>query len=127
MKTTHIAITAAAASLLLTAGAAQAAGDAARGEKLFQECRACHSVERGATGAMGPSLYGVFGRKSGSLDDFRYSPAFKRSDIVWNAQTLSAYIADPQKAIPANRMPYAGLPGERDRADLLQYLQQTFR
>jgi cytochrome c2 len=115
------------AACLLWGGAAHAAGDAAHGEKLFQECRACHAAERNASGTLGPSLYGVFGRKAGVLDDFRYSPALKRSDIVWNADTLNAYLADPQKAVPANRMPYAGLPEERDRADLIEYLRQAFK
>jgi len=119
--TTIAAVTAAAA--LLTAGAALAQ-DAKHGEKLFEECRACHSVERGVNG-VGPSLFGVFGRRAASLEDFRYSPALKRSGITWTPQTLDTYVADPQKAVPANRMPYAGMPEARDRADLILYLQTT--
>ena len=110
----------------LAAGIAHADGDSKHGQKLFEECRACHSVERGVNG-VGPSLYGIFGRRAAELDDFRYSPALKRSGITWTPQTLDAYIADPQKAVPANRMPYAGMPEARDRADLLAYLQQTFK
>jgi cytochrome c len=117
-----IAITAAA---LLAAGAAQAQ-DAKHGEKLFEECRACHSVERGVSG-IGPSLYGVFGRRAAALEDFRYSPALKRSGITWTPQTLDTYVADPQKVVPANRMPYAGMPEARDRADLILYMQRTFK
>jgi cytochrome c len=108
----------------LAAGAAQA--DVKRGEKLFEECRACHVVERGASG-VGPSLYGVMGRRAGVLDDFRYSPALKKSGITWSKQTLDAYVLDPQKAVPSNRMPYAGMPEARDRADLIDYIQQTFK
>jgi len=118
---TIAAVTAAAA--LLAAGAARAQ-DAKHGEKLFEECRACHSVERGVNG-VGPSLFGVFGRRAGSLEDFRYSPALKRSGITWTPQTLDTYVADPQKAVPANRMPYAGMSEARDRADLIRYLQTT--
>ena len=59
---------------------------------------------------VGPSLYGVFDRKAGELADFRYSPALKRSGITWTAQTLDTFLADPQKVVPANRMPYAGMP-----------------
>ncbi|HMH17449.1 MAG TPA: cytochrome c family protein, partial [Burkholderiales bacterium] len=113
-------IAAAATTLILAASSAHADGDAKHGQKLFEECRACHAVERGVNG-VGPSLYGVFGRKAAELDDFRYSPALKRSGITWTPQTLDAYIADPQKAVPANRMPYAGMPEARDRADLLAY------
>jgi cytochrome c len=113
------------AATLAAAGIARADGDAARGEKKFEECAACHKIE-GGQNDMGPNLHGVFGRKAGTLADFRYSPALKRSGIVWTAQTLDAYLADPQKAVPANRMPYAGLADANDRADLIAYLQKAF-
>ena len=100
--------------------------DIKRGEKLFEECRACHTIEGGA-GSVGPDLHGVFGRRAGALEDFRYSPALKKSGITWSRQTLDAYVADPQKAVPANRMPYAGMPEAKDRADLLEYLQATLK
>jgi cytochrome c len=116
--------------ILLVAGGTLVSGvaraDVKRGEKLFEECRACHLVERGASG-VGPSLYGVMGRRAGALDDFRYSPALKKSGITWSKQTLDAYVLDPQKAVPSNRMPYAGMPEARDRADLIDYIQQTFK
>ena len=102
------------------------AQDAARGQKLFDECAACHALERN-TQSVGPDLHGVFGRKAGTLEDFRYSPALKRSNITWSAKTLDAYIADPQKAVPQNRMPYAGMPEARDRADLIAYLLEAFK
>ena len=95
--------------------------------ELFEECRACHSLERNVKDAVGPDLHGVFGRKAASLEDFRYSPALKRSGITWSKETIDAYVADPQKAIPQNRMPYAGMPDARDRADLIAYLLEAFR
>jgi cytochrome c len=101
--------------------------DTKRGQKLFEECRACHAAERGGSQGVGPALHGVFGRRAGTLDDFRYSPALKRSGITWTPQTLDAYVADPQKAVPQNRMPYAGMPEARDRADLIAYMQQAFK
>ncbi len=107
-------------------GLAYADADPKRGEKLFEECRACHAVERGVEG-VGPDLHGVFGRKAGELDGFRYSPALKRSGITWTPQTIDRYAEDPQKAVPANRMPYAGMPGTQDRADLIAYMQQVFK
>ena len=115
MKKSLIVITAA-----LAAGVAHA--DAQRGAKLYEECRACHATERGVNG-VGPDLHGVIGRRAGAIDAFRYSPALKRSNITWSRQTLDTYIADPQQAVPANRMPYAGMPDAKDRADLLDYLQ----
>jgi len=99
-------------------------GDAARGEQKFVECAACHSVERGVNN-VGPSLAGLFGRKAGALVEFRYSAAMRKSGITWTPQTLDEYIADPQKRIPANRMPYAGLTDAAARADLIAYLEKV--
>jgi cytochrome c len=95
-----------------------------RARARFQECAACHRLEAGAN-EVGPSLHGVFMRKAGELQDFRYSPAMKRSGIIWTAETLDKYIADPQALIPANRMPYAGMATAGDRADLIAYLQKA--
>ncbi len=108
-------------------GGAALAQDAKRGEKLFDECAACHSPDRATKDTVGPSLYGVVGRKAGDGTEFRYSPAMKRSGITWNADTLNNFIADPQKLVPGNRMPYSGLPEAKDRADLLAYLQDTMK
>jgi cytochrome c len=107
--------------LFTAASAAQAEGDPARGEKRFEECAACHATEAGSNN-VGPSLHGVFDRKAGELKEFRYSPALKRSGLTWTAQTLDAFIADPQAVVPANRMPYAGMADPADRADLIAYL-----
>jgi cytochrome c2 len=113
-------------ALLASAGAVRADGDAARGEKHFVDCAACHAIESGKNG-VGPSLAGIFGRKAADNPEFRYSPAMKKSGIVWSAQTLDRYIADPQKAVPANRMPYAGMPDTAARADLIAYLQKVLQ
>ena len=114
-----------AAALLVGTAVAFADGDAGRGEKKFEDCVACHSLDRNVQ-SVGPSLYGVFDRKAGSAD-FRYSPQMKRSGITWTPQTVDTFIADPQAAVPANRMPYAGMTSEGDRADLIVYLQKTFK
>jgi cytochrome c len=112
------------ATTLLLADAARADGDATRGEKKFGDCAACHKLEAGANN-VGPSLHGIFTRKAGELADFRYSPAMKRSGIVWSPETLDKFIADPQAVVPANRMPYAGIADAGDRADLIAYLQKA--
>jgi cytochrome c len=106
---------------LLPVAAASADGDPARGEARFQECAACHKLEAGVN-EVGPSLHGIFMRKAAELADFRYSPAMKRSGVVWTPETVEKYIADPQAMIPANRMPYAGMANAGDRADLVAYL-----
>jgi cytochrome c len=112
--------------LLVFPTLALADGDAARGEKRFEECAACHTLEPGAN-AVGPSLHGVLQRNAGEVPGFLYSPAMRRSRIKWTPQSLDEFIADPQKMVPANRMPYAGMPEARDRADLIAYLQKVFK
>ena len=114
----------AAVAALLAAGAARADGDAARGEKRFEECATCHSTERGVNN-VGPSLFGVLGRTAGEIADFRYSPAMRTSGITWSAQTLDKFIADPQQEVPGNRMPFAGMPEAADRDDLIAYLEKA--
>jgi cytochrome c len=100
------------------------AADANRGEQLFVECAACHTLENGVHN-VGPSLKGLFQRKAGAFEDFRYSPAMKRSNITWTPEELDKFIADPQAVVPANRMPYAGMTNATDRADLIAYLQKA--
>ncbi len=114
---------------LCAAGAANVAlaQDATRGQKLYEECAACHSPERNATDTIGPSLYGVAGRKAGEDGNFRYSPAMKRSGITWTRESLNDFVADPQKLVPGNRMPYSGMPNARDRADLIAYVQSALK
>jgi cytochrome c len=119
-----VRVTAAVLMALLLIGTARADGDAARGEVKFQDCAACHKLEAGANN-LGPSLHGIFERKAGELADFRYSPAIKRSGIAWTPEALEKFIADPQAMVPGNRMPYAGMTGAADRADLLAYLQKA--
>ena len=111
-------------TILLPAGIARADGDAARGEAKFQDCAACHKLEAGANN-VGPSLHGIFARKAGDIADFRYSPAMKKSGIVWTPQMLEKFIAEPQAMVPANRMPYAGMASASDRADLIAYLAKA--
>lgn len=104
---------------------AQAAGDPARGKVVFEQCAACHALDDPMSS--GPSLKGMFGRKAGSRDDFRYSAAMTRSGIVWDAATLDAYLADPQAYIVGNRMSFAGMTEKADRDDLIAYLEQAAR
>jgi cytochrome c len=111
-------------TILLLAGAARADGDAARGEAKFQDCAACHKLEAGANN-VGPSLHGIFARKAGEIADFRYSPAMKKSGILWTPEMLEKFITEPQAMVPANRMPYAGMASAADRADLIAYLRKA--
>jgi cytochrome c len=110
------------AAAALCTGAAAAAADAKRGEQLYNRCAACHAL---AYDRVGPRHCGLFGRRAGSIQGFEYSPAMKKSGIVWNAKTLDRFIADPLRVVPATTMTYAGIKDARERADLIAYLQGT--
>lgn len=97
------------------------AQDAAAGKAVFAQCTACHSVD-GSNG-VGPSLQGVVGRKVGTFPGFRFSRAMKAAGTTWDATSLDGYIADPQKALPGNVMPFSGVPDAKQRADLIAYLK----
>jgi len=100
--------------------------DVDKGKAAFEQCAACHSID--GTGELdGPSLKGVIGRKAGSLEDYRYSAAMKRSGVTWDAASLDQYIADPQAFIPGNRMAFAGMADKSQRDDLIEYLTVASR
>lgn len=97
-----------------------AGGDAAAGRLIFRKCQACHSIEPGKT-ILGPSLAGIIGRKAGSETNYSYSPAMKQANVVWDVKTLDAYLSDPQKFVPGNKMPFPGLKTDQDRADVIAF------
>ena len=84
-------------------------------------CLACHTVDK--TNGLGPSLAGVIGRTAGSVPSFRYSRAMRNARIVWDERTLDAYLADPQKVIPGNAMPFAGMADSRKRSEVIEFLK----
>jgi cytochrome c len=96
------------------------AADAEHGKTLYQACAACHT-EGG--NAIGPSLKGVFGRKSGAREDYRYSPAMLRANLVWDETNLKAFIADPQAKVKGNRMPFGGINDPKELDDVIAYLK----
>jgi len=109
----------------LAAHAAAAAEDPVQGKAVLEQCTACHSLEPGQNG-VGPTLHGLFGRKSASAEDFNYSPALRRANITWTPELLDTYLADPQSGVfRGNRMPFSGLPDPQARADLIAYLKQA--
>ena len=114
---------AALACFLMLAGLSNArAADVEKGKALFEKCAACHSLDAGKN-QDAPSLFGIFGRKIASVEEYRYSAAMKRSDVVWADRTLDTFIEDPQAFIPGNRMPFDGLKDKSEREDLLAYLE----
>ncbi|MDG2570890.1 cytochrome c family protein [Vibrio parahaemolyticus] len=112
-----------AALLLAGLGSAQAQ-DAAAGEKVFTQCRACHQIGENAKNAVGPELNGLIGRHSGSVEGYNYSPANKNSGITWDEATFREYIKDPRGKIPGTKMIFAGVKDEQKVNDLVAYLKQ---
>ncbi|WP_119680170.1 c-type cytochrome [Indioceanicola profundi] len=112
-----------AAGLFMAAPAA--AQDAAAGEKVFNRCKACHTVEAGGPHKVGPNLHGLFGRKAGGAEGFKYSDAMASSDVVWSNETLHEYLKDPKGYIKGNRMAFAGLKKQEDLDNVIAYLEQA--
>jgi cytochrome c len=113
--------------LSLTVAGAASAQDAANGEKIYKKCAACHVVAD-AKNKVGPSLQGVFGRTAGTVEGFKYSEAMiqhGKDGLVWNAETISEYLADPKGFIPKNKMAFPGLKKPEERADVIAYLEQA--
>ena len=116
----------AAAGLLLALPGAAVAQDAAAGEKVFARCKACHAVGEGAKNRLGPHLNDLFGRTAGTVEDFKYSPAMVKAGeggLVWEPDTLAAFLADPRGFVKGTKMAFAGLKKEEDVANLTAYLK----
>ncbi len=112
------------AALVLAAATALGAGPARaasidHGREVFRACAACHTNQ---PDAIGPSLSGIVGRHSAALAGFRYSGPMRRANIVWDEANLRQFIADPQRKVAGNRMPFGGLPDPKDVDDLVAYL-----
>lgn len=97
-------------------------GDPTAGKAVYDRCLACHALAYDRTG---PRHCGLFGRRAGSVKDFAYSEAMKRSGIVWNEKTLDRFLANPLAAVPGTAMGYAGVTDARERANLIAWLKQA--
>jgi cytochrome c len=111
--------------LLIATVALAETGDASRGQRIFGACAACHSLQPNKN-MTGPSLSGIWNRKAGVSSSFsRYSPALKSASIVWDDQTLDAWITNPQLVIPGNEMTFPGIREPQQRVDLLAFLKEA--
>ena len=113
-----------AATAMITPAPSAAAGDSKAGEKVFRKCATCHEV-KAPKNKVGPHLVGIFGRPAGTVEGFKYSDAMKNSNVVWNEETISAYVKEPKGYVPGNRMIFPGLKKEEDVANLIAYLKEA--
>lgn len=115
-----------AAVLAVAATPALADGDADKGKKVFNKCKACHAVGENAKNKIGPQLNGIIGAEIASVEGFKYSDAFlekKAEGLVWDEETLATYLTKPKDFIPKTKMSFAGLRKEDDREDVIAYLK----
>ena len=105
--------------------ALMALGDINHGEKVFKKCAACHSIAKGGKNAIGPALYNVVGRKTGAVEDYKYSKALAAYEKEWTFEELNGYLIKPAKWIKGTKMAFAGLRKESDRASVIKYLNEN--
>jgi len=101
---------------------ALAAGDATKGQQVFKQCALCHTNEAGKN-KVGPSLFGVIGRKAGTEPGFSYSESMKNFGKTWTPEELDTYLQDPRKLVTGTKMIFPGLKKEDDRQNVIAYLE----
>jgi cytochrome c len=105
----------------MAAGPAVSA-DADAGKTAFKKCALCHTTEAGKN-KIGPSLFGIVGRKSATVENFNYSEAMKKFDHTWDEGTLDEYLADPRGTVPGTKMIFPGIKEKTERDDVIAYLE----
>lgn len=110
---------------LALAGPAYAAGDAVAGRAAFNKCASCHQVGPNAKSGFGPHLSAIIGRPAAAAKDYNYSEAMKKSGLVWNEKTLTAFIKAPSDTVPGTKMRFWGISNEQQIADMLAYLRSV--
>ena len=102
-----------------------AMGEVAHGEKVYKKCKACHSIKQGGGNKIGPALWNVIFRPVGSITDYKYSKALSSYGKEWTWEEMNGFLIKPSKWIPNNKMGFAGLKSEKDRASVILYLNQN--
>jgi cytochrome c len=99
------------------------AADVEAGKTAFKKCALCHTTEAGKANKIGPTLFGIVGRKSASLENFNYSDGMKKFEHTWDEQTLDLYLTDPRGTVPGTKMIFAGIKDKAERDDVIAYLE----
>jgi cytochrome c len=118
---------AAAFALGIAAHAAPAAAqDAAAGQRVFNQCRACHNIAEGGRNQVGPNLWAIYGRPAASVEGFRYSAPMTeraRAGLVWTEENLRTYLTNPRDLVPGGSMAFAGIRNPQQLNDLIAFLR----
>jgi cytochrome c len=110
--------------LLTLASGTAVATDANKGKKVFNKCKACHTMKAGKN-KIGPSLHGIMGRKAASVPKFKYSKAMKASGLTWDDKTLRKFLKKPKKLVKGTRRSFAGIKKQKQMDNLMAYLKKA--
>jgi len=102
-----------------------ALGDAVKGQRVFNRCKACHNLTASTRTRLGPNLDNLFGKKAGVAENYKYSRALKEANFLWTEKELDQWLMKPRAFLPGNKMTFAGLRKEQDRKDLIAYLRRA--
>ena len=102
-----------------------ASTSATDGEKVFKKCAACHSITKGGANKIGPALWGILGRKAGSLSDYKYSKAMVAFGKQWSFEQMNGFLTKPKEWIKGTKMSFAGLKKPKDRASVILYMNKN--
>lgn len=103
---------------------APAAAQLSKGERLWFQCRACHTLKTGEPHKLGPNLYGIMDARAATRKGFVYSKALKTSKLVWNDATMDKWIEKPNSVLTGHRMSYVGIKDAQKRAVLIEFLKK---
>ena len=101
-----------------------ALGSIDHGKTVFKKCAACHSVSKGGSNKIGPALWGIIGRKAGSISDYKYSKAMSGFGKIWDFEGMNTFLIKPKDYVKGTKMAYVGLKKEKDRASIILYLNK---
>jgi cytochrome c len=113
---------------LFAAAPAAASGDPAAGQRVFNQCRACHTINEGGRNGVGPNIHGIVGQPAGAREGFRYSAKMRElaeGGLAWTEENLRTYLRNPRDLVPGGTMAFAGIRNEQQLNDLIAFLQQN--